>query len=252
VPQPSLAERARTLVYLARFGTLSTQSHKRPGYPFGSLMPYAADDRGRPVFLASSMAVHTQNLAADPRASLFVLQPNIEGELLGASRVTLLGEVAEIPESERSAIREFYLSRYENARFWVDYQDFRFYRLEVADIYAVAGFGVMGWIASADYRQAQPDPLADAAPAILQHMNADHADALVRIARYFAGEESREAEMISVDRLGFWLRLKSESRIHGVRVVFTREVRDTQDARSVLTEMARQAATGEGESPGGR
>ena len=69
VPEPSFAERARTLMHLGRIGTLSTLSRKQPGFPFGSLMPYALDGQGRPVFLMSTMAMHTQNLQADPLCS---------------------------------------------------------------------------------------------------------------------------------------------------------------------------------------
>ena len=74
VPEPSFAERARTLVYMARIGSLSTLSRKQPGFPFGSVMPHGLDDQGRPIFLISTMAMHTQNLQADPRASLLVTQ----------------------------------------------------------------------------------------------------------------------------------------------------------------------------------
>jgi hypothetical protein len=72
LPEPSYAERVRTLVAGTNLATLSTVSRKRSGYPFGSLMPYAIDAKGRPIFLISSLAMHTQNLRADPRASLFV------------------------------------------------------------------------------------------------------------------------------------------------------------------------------------
>src|SRR6266545_3685536 len=80
VPEPSYAERARTLVYLGTIGSLSTLSRKRPGFPFGSVMPYAPDEQGRPIFLISTMAMHTQNLTADPRASLLVTQPGADGD----------------------------------------------------------------------------------------------------------------------------------------------------------------------------
>ena len=70
VAEPSFAERARTLMYLGRTGSLSTLSRKQPGFPFGSVMPYGLDGEGRPVFLISTMAMHTQNLQADARASL--------------------------------------------------------------------------------------------------------------------------------------------------------------------------------------
>src|ERR1051326_1622278 len=86
VPEPSFAERARTLVYLGRVGSLSTISRKQPGFPFGSVMPYGLDNHGRPIFLISTMAMHTQSLQADARASLLVTQEDTDGEPLGASR----------------------------------------------------------------------------------------------------------------------------------------------------------------------
>src|SRR2546422_506322 len=62
VPEPKFAERARTLVHLGDTGTLATLSRRHPGHPFASIMPYALDADGRPLFLISSMAMHTQNL----------------------------------------------------------------------------------------------------------------------------------------------------------------------------------------------
>ncbi len=86
IPEPSFAERAQTLLYLRRVGSLSTLSRKRPGFPFGSVVPYALDDHANPIFLISTMAMHTQNLLADPRSSLLVTQPDAGGDPLGASR----------------------------------------------------------------------------------------------------------------------------------------------------------------------
>ena len=59
-------------MYLGRVGSLSTLSRKQAGFPFGSVMPYGLDDHGRPLFLISTMAMHTQNLQADRGASLLV------------------------------------------------------------------------------------------------------------------------------------------------------------------------------------
>jgi heme iron utilization protein len=238
VPEPSLAERARTLAFLGLIGSLSTHSQKLPGFPFGSMMPFALDDLGRPIFFVSSMAMHTQNLRQDPRASLLITQPDVSGDPLGAARLTLLGEVTEAPAAE---VSELYLSRHENAKFWQDYSDFAYYRLQVSAAYFIGGFGVMGWISTEDYGSAPPDPLAKAAPGIIRHMNNDHADALLLIAKRFAGQSSDEAAITAVDRLGFHLRLKSGDRIHGQRVAFLREVKSTEDARAVFVEMARQA-----------
>jgi len=202
------------------------------------MMPYAADELGRPTFFISTMAMHTQNLQEDARASLLIAQPDVSGDPLGAARLTLLGAVTEAPAAE---VRDLYLARYENAKYWQDYTDFAYYRLEISGVYFIGGFGVMGWISAQDYASALPDPLAEVAPGIIQHMNADHADALLLIARRLAGEAADEAAMTAVDRLGFHLRLRSGDRIHARRVAFLREVRNSDAARAVLMEMVRQA-----------
>jgi heme iron utilization protein len=243
VPEPTFAERAHTLVYLGRMGSLSTLSRKQPGFPFGSVMPYGLDDRGRPIFLISTMAMHTQNLQGDAHASLLVTQQDTEGEPLGASRVTLLGNVLPVPERELAEARKLYLERHANSKYWVDFEDFSFYRMDVVDVYYVGGFGVMGWVSASDYDRSQPDPLADSMAGIIQHMNADHKDALVMLARSFAHIDSTEATMTAVDRLGFHLRLKTAGGMRGARIAFLREVNSQGETRKVLVEMVQQART---------
>ena len=240
-PELSFAERARTLMHSGRIGSLSTLSRKQPGFPFGSLMPYGLDGEGRPIFLISTMAMHTQNLQADPRASLFVTEPDASGDPLGASRVTLIGSVIRIPEPELVATRKVYLTRYPDSKYWVDFEDFFFYRMDVVDVYYVGGFGVMGWVAASEYSQAQCDPLVEHKNDIMHHMNSDHKDALILIAKRFAGIEAQEAEMTSVDRLGFHLRLKTQNGMHGARIPFLREVRNPAETREMLVEMVRLA-----------
>lgn len=241
VPEPAFAERARTLLHLGRVGSLSTLSRKCPGFPFGSLMPFALDAEGRPILLISTMAMHTQNLQQDARASLLVTQAEAAGDPLGAARVTVVGNVSVVAKAEAEEPRRLYLERQPNSKYWVDFDDFAFFRMDVVDVYYVGGFGVMGWIAAADYSQAHADPLADAAEGILQHMNADHQDALILLARVHAGIEAQEAVMTSVDRLGFHVRMKTEDGMKGVRIGFLREVMDANETRKVLVEMVQQA-----------
>ena len=241
LPEPSHAERVRTLVSLASVATLSTLSRKHPGFPFGSLMPFALDPAGRPIFLISNMAMHTQNLKTDPRCSLFIAQALADGDPLGASRATMIGHAEPVGEHETAFVREIYLGRHENSRYWADFSDFGFFRLHPIDLYYVGGFGVMGWVEAKDYEDAAPDPLAEAAPGILGHMNADHVDSMVLLARSQAHIEAAEATMTAVDRLGFNLRLKTDDGMKGTRINFPREVSSPQDTRTILVEMVRQA-----------
>lgn len=146
-----------------------------------------------------------------------------------------------IPEQDVAVARRLYLARYDNSRYWLDFEDFSFYRMDVLDVYYVGGFGVMGWVSAPEYGSVQPDPLADSAAEIIQHMNADHQDALVLLARAFAGMESQEAAMMSVDRLGFHLRLKTKDGMRGTRIAFLREVSGPIETREVLIAMMKQA-----------
>ena len=246
VPEPTFAERARTLAYLGQSGTLATASRRHAGHPFASVMPYALDAGGRPLFLISAMAMHTQNLEADARASLLVTQPDWSGDPLAAGRLTLMGEAGRLGGTEAGEARTAYLARHQRAGHWVDFDDFAFWRLEVVDVYFVGGFAAMDWVTAADYAAAGPDPLADAGPGIVEHMNRDHADALIAYALHFAGEAADEASMVTVDRLGFKLRLRQGERLSSVRIAFPREVTTAGQSREVLIEMLRRARGGSG------
>ena len=240
-PEPPFAERARTLVHMARTATLSTHSRHAAGYPFGSVAPYGVDAAGRPTLLISTMAMHTQNLLADPRASLLVQQRGAAEEALALGRVTLVGDVGRVPDADLLAVRQDYLGRHSDAQHWVDYADFAFYRLDVREVYFIGGFGAMGWIDAATYAAAEADPLAASEQGILAHMNADHADALVLYCAAFVGIDVDEATMTSVDRMGLRVRARIGSELRGVRINFPREARTPDEARAVLVEMVRAA-----------
>jgi heme oxygenase (biliverdin-IX-beta and delta-forming) len=204
-PEPAHAERARTLVANQTRAALSTIALVPAGTPFGSVVTYGLDDVGRPSFFVSTMAEHTRNLDADPRASLLVVETTPLGaDPLASGRVTLLGVVAEVSDpDERAAARDQYLGANPGA-FYVDYGDFRCMRLTVTDVRYVGGFGRMSWVDAAAYAAARPDPLTSDAAGIVGHMNADHADALVILCHHDAGRpDVVSASMTAVDRYGF-------------------------------------------------
>ncbi len=152
---------------------------------------------------------------------------------------------ADVPATE---VRELYLSRYENAKFWQATPTLPTYRLGVEGVYFIGGFGPMGWVSAEEYGLAQPDPLAESASGIIQHMNADHAEAVRLIARHYVGEDTDEAVMTAVDRLAFQVRLKYGDKVISKRVSFLREVSNSDNARGVLREMVRRARSDKSES----
>jgi hypothetical protein len=241
VTEPSDAERSRTLAALATHATLATVAADRvEGYPFGSLVACAADDAGRVVLCLSDLAVHTVNLAADPRASVLVAA-GASGDPLAAARATLVGDLREVPAAERAIARDRYRRVHVDA-FYADFADFRLYRLEPSAVRYVGGFGHMSWVAAADYRDAAPDPLRSHSAEIVEHMNDDHADALLAICRVVGGRtEVTAARMVGVDRYGFdVLATPPEGTPRGMRFGFDAPADTTDAVRTAMIDLVRR------------
>lgn len=156
---PTLAQRARRLMHIGVQSSLSTMSVKHPGYPFGSVMPYAIDESGTPIFLISQMAVHAKNLRANPRATLLVAEESESP--MAAARLSIIGDVSEIDNANLQGVRQAYLGKHPESKQWVEFADFGFYRMIVKEIYLIGGFGVMGWVSAEDYSTAELSPNID-------------------------------------------------------------------------------------------
>jgi putative heme iron utilization protein len=153
--EPTHAQRARALVESTNRGTLGTVGLDPPGYPFGSVANYAVDEAGRPLLFVSDLAPHTANARADPRASLLVADDAPEGaDPLAVGRVTLIGDLGEVGEEEREAVRARFLRANPAVAGYIDFGDFSFWRLEVLAIRYVGGYGSMSWVDPAEYAKA--------------------------------------------------------------------------------------------------
>jgi putative heme iron utilization protein len=243
IPAPSHAERCRTLVATARSATLCTIARDPDGYPYGSLVTVALDDAGRPLFLLSTLAEHTGNLLARPEASALLTEPlDAHDQPLAVGRVTLIGRCTKVPDEERAAVRETFLTQQPNASYYVDFSDFAFYRLEPTALRYVGGFGRMSWVTADDYREAEADPLTDAAAGILTHMNDDHGEALLVYARVLAKmPEAESVTMTAVDRYGFDLAVKTKDGPRATRLAFPAPVTTSEEVRKAMVTLVKQA-----------
>lgn len=238
--EPSDAERSRTLVGGVRTAALATLGEG--GFPFGSLVSHAVDGAGRPLLLLSDLAEHSRNLAADPRASLMATEVGA-GDPLALARVTVIGRVAEVPGAERDAVLETYRAAHPGA-FYAGFADFRLYRLEVDSVRYVGGFGRMSWVGADEYTAAEPDPLRPHAAGIIDHMNDDHADALVLYCRVFGHRPgTASARMVGVDRYGFAMlaRDAEDGDETAVRLPFHARVDTPNAVRAAMIDLLRQA-----------
>jgi putative heme iron utilization protein len=136
----------RALLENERGGVLATLSASRGGWPFASVAPYALTERGEPLLLLSRLAEHTRNLSADDRASLIVQDhASLEDPQAGA-RITILGQIEPIPQTELEPAQSRYVDRHPQAAEYLKLGDFRLYVLRVREARFIGGFGDMGWI----------------------------------------------------------------------------------------------------------
>jgi putative heme iron utilization protein len=189
------------------------------------------------------MAEHTQNAMRDPRASLLVTEPVPDGaDPLASGRVTLLGVLSTVTDGDRPTARERYLAANPTSAYYIDFGDFAFYRLDVQSIRYVGGYGRMSWVDPALYAEAEPDPLAGVAAGIVEHMNADHAEAQVLFCRHLLGRpDTTAATMSSVDRYGFEMIAVSPSGRAAVRLGFPHECTTGLDVRQAMVTMVNNA-----------
>src|SRR5262249_30585088 len=96
---------ARALLAAESVGVLSTISVHRPGFPYGSVPPYALPPQGAPLLLLSRLAAHTKNLAADPRSCLFVGDRSAAEDPQAGARISLLGRMASLPAPDEPEAR---------------------------------------------------------------------------------------------------------------------------------------------------
>jgi len=149
---PDDLEAVHALLASERHGVLCTAHARHGGWPFGSLAPYSLTAERDPVFLFSTIAEHTRNLAADARASLLVQDHQALDEPLAGARATLLGSVSTPEGPARRDALERYLARFPEAESWATTHDFAPFVLRVERVRWIRGFGSMGWVERGEWR----------------------------------------------------------------------------------------------------
>jgi putative heme iron utilization protein len=239
--RPTAAEEARTIAASTNIGTLATLS--ADGHPWASFVTYGLLG-GAPVLCVSNLADHGRNLAADPRASIAIVAPGTQSDPLASGRVTLAGTVAAPSGVERAAAREAHLSAVAAAKYYIDYSDFTLWVLQVQRVRWVGGYGRMDSATGDAYTAAAPDPVQPRAAGAVEHLNKDHADALVAMARVLGGyPDTTAAECTGADRYGLDLRVTTDRGIAYTRIGYAEPIDSIDELRSAtvaLTRLARQ------------
>lgn len=237
--RPSAAEEARSITASTNVGTLASLTTS--GEPWASFVTYGALN-GAPVLCVSKMAEHGRNLLADHRASLSIVAPESQNDPLASGRVTLAGVVEEPAADELIAARQAHLEAVAAAKYYIDYNDFSLWILRVHRVRWVGGYGRMDSATGDDYTAATPDPVRPLAAGAIDHLNADHGDALIRMAQVLGGYPDTAAALCTgVDRYGLDLRVETARGMAYTRVGFGRSLSAIDELRAATVELSRRA-----------
>ncbi|KAL8098746.1 hypothetical protein AgCh_031470 [Apium graveolens] len=238
LPRPALA--VRNLMEQARFAHLCTvmsrMHHRREGYPFGSLVDFAPDLMGHPIFSFSPLAIHTRNLLADPRCTLVVQIPGWSG--LSNARVTIFGDVFPLPEDQQEWAHKQYIAKHHQgpSQQWGNFYYFRMQN--ISDIYFIGGFGTVAWVDVNEYETLRPDKIAvDGGEQNLKELNALFSKPLKELLSL--ENEVDDVALISIDSKGTDIRVRQGAQFNIQRIPFEdgHAVETLEEAKAALWQL---------------
>jgi len=251
------AHDARSWLLSTTSATLCTLSAKPEleGFPFGSVVPFALDAAGRPVIYTAGIAAHTANMRRDNRASLFVRQPDVDGDPQSGWRLTLVGEfvklslhdddgATQVTQAEHDDVAARYFERVPSARSYLQTHDFSFWRMQtLKKVRYIAGFGKICWLRGDEVLRQDNAAFATGAQHAIDHMNDDHVENMKEMCRGVYGLSPERVRMVALDATGF--DLDADAQRH--RFSFGREVAASEVRHAIIEVLQKaRASTGTG------
>ena len=227
---------AKSLLRRSRQGALATLM-PGSGDPYCSLVNLASHPDGSPILLISRLAVHTKNILTDSRVSL-MLDERVAGDPLEGARIMLSGR-AEQAEDERDLLRRRYLNAHPSAEAFVSFKDFAFFRIRPTGTHLVAGFGRIVDLKPEQFLTdlADAEDLLAAEEGAVEHMNADHRDAMGLYATQLLGAAAGDWRCTGCDPEG----IDMQDGQTVLRLDFPERVTDGTALRKMLVRLAGEA-----------
>jgi heme iron utilization protein len=233
----SAAALARSLLRRSRQGALATLM-RGSGDPYCSLVNVASHCDGSPILLISRLALHTQNILADPRVSL-MLDERAEGDPLEGARIMLAGQAEQAEGADEGVLRRRYLNAHPSAEAFVNFKDFSFFKIRPAGAHLVAGFGRIVDLEPGQFLTdiSDADALLEAEQGAIEHMNADHRDAMNLYATKLLGAEQADWRCTGCDPDGMDMQAGAQT----LRLEFPERVTNATALRKMLVRLAADA-----------
>jgi hypothetical protein len=228
---------ARSLLRRSRQGALATLA-PGSGDPYCSLVNVASHPDGSPILLISRLALHTRNILGDSRVSL-MLDERAAGDPLEGSRIMLAGSAEQAEGEEVALLRQRYLNAHPSAEAFVDFKDFAFFRIRPSGAHLVAGFGRIVDLQPEQFLTdlAGAETLLEAEPDAVDHMNADHREAMNLYATRLLGAEAADWSCTGCDPDGIDMQAGGVT----LRLHFPERVTGPGELRKLLVKLAGEA-----------
>jgi putative heme iron utilization protein len=114
--------------------------------------------------------------------------------------------------------------------------------LRIERVRWVGGYGRMDSTDADATRAAEPDPVASGAAHAIEHLNADHADALLLMACKLGGHpDATKATCVRIDRYGMDLHVQTPRGFAETRLAFAVPANRPGDLRAATVELAKRA-----------
>src|SRR6266850_3546841 len=225
---------ARSLLRRSRQGALATLM-AGSGDPYCSLVNVASFADGSPILLISRLAIHTKNILDDSRVSL-MLDERAAGDPLEGARIMLAGKAEEASGDDVAVLRRRYLNAHPSAEAFVDFKDFSFFRIKPAGLHLVAGFGRIIDLKPGQFMTDISDAAAllEAEQGAVEHMNADHREAMNLYATKLLGAEAADWRCTGCDPDG----MDMQAGPNALRLDFPERVTSAAGLRKMLVRLA--------------
>jgi putative heme iron utilization protein len=230
---------AKNLLRATRAGALGTID-RNTGHPFSSLVNVATDVDGSPLIFVSRLSTHTANIEVDPRASLLLASTG-KGDPLAHPRLTVLGKFVkmDLDTAEGARVRRRFLAHQPKAQLYAALPDFTYWRMSIASAHLNGGFARAANLKASDFITdlTGAEEMIEIEEGAVEHMNADHPDAVRLYATKLLGESDGPWQVTRVDPDGLDLLLGDRI----LRMPFAERVMNGTMLRKTLAECGARA-----------
>jgi putative heme iron utilization protein len=169
-----------------------------------------------------------------------MLDERAAGDPLEGSRIMLAGRAEQAGGDDLIALLRWrYLNAHPSAEAFVGFKDFAFFRIEPSSAHLVAGFGRIVDLKPQQFLTdlAGAEALLEAEPGAVEHMNADHRDAMNLYATKLLGAGAADWTCTGCDPDGIDMQAGTAT----LRLDFPERVTSGNELRKMLVRLAGEA-----------